>query len=34
MLAMHGWKETMSPKLSDFNNFHGPHKVSLCGWYL
>ena len=30
MLAMHGWKDTMPPKGSDFKNFHGrPRPVSL-----
>jgi hypothetical protein len=32
MLAMHGEKDTMSPKQLDFKNFHGPHTVSLRRW--
>jgi hypothetical protein len=31
LLAMHGWKETLSPKLSNFKHFHGPHTVFLRG---
>ena len=31
LLAMHGEKDTMSPTVSDFKNFHGPHTVSLRG---
>ena len=30
VLAIHGEKETMSPKELNFKNFHGPHTVSLC----
>ena len=33
MLAMHGEKETMSPKELDFKHFHRPHPVSLRGCY-
>src|SRR3989442_959282 len=32
MLAIHGEKDTMSPKELDFKNFHGPHTVSLRRW--
>ena len=32
LLAMHGEKDTMSPKELDFKNFHGPHTVSPRSW--
>jgi len=32
MLAMHGEKDTMSPKELDFKNFHELHTVSLRRW--
>jgi hypothetical protein len=31
VFAMHGEKETMSPKESNFKNFHGPSALPLCG---
>lgn len=32
VFAMHGKKETMSPKELDFKHFHGLHTVSLPRW--